>query len=104
MVEHKQYVYVVGYTFTLRGERGERPCTGRLDITSTEPATTGDQIDTWVPVIANILRDENPGWDAAFPGWRYSISILACSLLRIEVQRDGEWVLAEQQPWGAVTA
>ena len=99
----KRYVYLLGCTFV--AERGGRPQAGHsVNFTATNDAPVSSLAH------ANELRDravdhcatENPALDSDFPGWRGSVVIVGCSLLRVEVERDGEWVLDAWQPWGPV--
>lgn len=97
-----RYVYLVGYTYTLRNGAQAGAGSQNSEVTRSSPVTSLADVQSMNSLAADGVAADYPGYDAAFPGWRDTIVILGCSLLRVEEQRDGEWVLREHQPWGRV--
>ena len=94
----RRYHYLLSVSFLLGGDTpgGFTPVTVQRD----GPIRTQDDLADLREGMVNFLAGRNPDWDRQHRGWRNTVTILAFSLLRVEVAQRGRWVLADWQPWG----
>ena len=98
----RRFYYLVGCSYVTTSRRAHQGHSQNFTLFRPMPVSSMDDVAEVRGEVTAELAKNNPVFDAEGPGWRDTLVVMGCSLLRVEVERDGEWVLAAWQPWGPV--